>query len=198
MGNTYIQKSFYCRSLFSGSNLSPETVVQTLTTGDITLNLLRKSRINLRISAYAQLNGHFDFNRTPLAPPGTLIIAHEKPDQRASWDPHGLDGYYLGPTLDHYRCYQVHITKTKGTRIVDTVEIPPAELAMLITSSKDLASIAALELSNALQNPAPAAPFSQIGTAQLQALRQLLDIFLWHFHPVPHSMHPVVTKLLTI
>jgi hypothetical protein len=45
------------------------------------------------------------------------------------------------------------------------------------TSSKDLASIAALELSNALQNPAPAAPFSQIGTAQLQAMRQLSDIF---------------------
>jgi hypothetical protein len=59
----------------------------------INLNLLRKSRINPRMSAYAQLNGHFDFNITPLAPPGTRIIAHEKPDQRASWDPHGLDGY---------------------------------------------------------------------------------------------------------
>jgi hypothetical protein len=79
----------------------------------VTLNLLRKSRINPRMSAYAQLNGHFDFNRTPLAPPGTRIIAHEKPDQRASWSPHGLDGYYLGPELDHYRCYQVHITTQK-------------------------------------------------------------------------------------
>jgi hypothetical protein len=37
--------------------------------------------------------------------------------------------------------------------------------------------IAALELSHALQNPAPAAPFSHIGTAHLQALRQLSDIF---------------------
>jgi hypothetical protein len=45
------------------------------------------------------------------------------------------------------------------------------------TSSKDLASIAALELSHALQNTAPAAPFSHIGTAQLKALRQLSDIF---------------------
>jgi hypothetical protein len=42
----------------------------------ITLNFLRKSRINPRMSAYAQLNGHFDFNRTHLAPPGTRIIAH--------------------------------------------------------------------------------------------------------------------------
>jgi hypothetical protein len=38
-------------------------------------------------------------------------------------------------------------------------------------------SIDALELTNALQNPAPAAPFSHIGTAHLQALRQLSDIF---------------------
>jgi hypothetical protein len=43
-------------------------------------------------------------------------------------------------------------------------------------SSKDLAAIAALELSNALQSPSPAAPFSHIGTAQLQALRQLSKI----------------------
>jgi hypothetical protein len=41
------------------------------------------------------------------------------------------------------------------------------------TSSKDLAIISALELSNALQNPAPVAPFSHIGTTQFQALRQL-------------------------
>jgi hypothetical protein len=82
------------------------------------------------MSAYAQLNGHFDFNRTPLAPPGTRVIAHKKPDQRASWEPHGLDGYYMGPALDHYRCYQVHITKRKGTRIVDTVEFFPATLLM--------------------------------------------------------------------
>jgi hypothetical protein len=156
----------------------------------ITLNLLRKSRINPRISAYAQLNGNFDFKRMPLAPPGTRIIAHEKSDQRASWDPHGVEGYYLGPALDHYRCYQVDTTKTKETRIVDTVEFFPSKLSMPNTSSKDLASISALEFSNALQNPAPAAPFSHIGTAQLQALRQLSDIFLQHFCLVQHNMHP--------
>jgi hypothetical protein len=54
---------------------------------------------------------------------------------------------------------------------------PPAKLAMPSTSSKDLARIAALELFNAMQNPAFAAQFSQIGMAQLQALRQLSDIF---------------------
>jgi hypothetical protein len=34
-----------------------------------TLNLLRPSRLNPRLSAEAHLNGAFDYNKTPLAPP---------------------------------------------------------------------------------------------------------------------------------
>jgi hypothetical protein len=34
----------------------------------ITLNILMKSRINPRMSAYDQLNGHFELNRTPWRP----------------------------------------------------------------------------------------------------------------------------------
>ena len=47
---------------------------QLLPQATLTLNLLRPSRINPRLSADAQLNGIFDFNRTPLAPPGTKVI----------------------------------------------------------------------------------------------------------------------------
>ena len=43
-----------------------------------TLNLLRQSRQNPKLSAHAHLNGAFDFNRTPLAPLGTRVIIHEK------------------------------------------------------------------------------------------------------------------------
>jgi hypothetical protein len=56
----------------------------------LTMNLLRKSRINPRMYAYAQRNGHFDSNRTPMAPLGTRLISHEKPDQRTPWDPLGI------------------------------------------------------------------------------------------------------------
>jgi hypothetical protein len=66
-------------------------------------------------------------------------------------------------------------------------------------SSKYLASIAELELSNALQNPAPAAPFIHIGTAQLEALCQLSDIFSAAL-PSLTAQHapPIDTHLLTI
>ena len=48
----------------------------------LTLNLLRQSRINPKLSAEAQLNGDFDSNRTPLAPPGTKALIYESSDDR--------------------------------------------------------------------------------------------------------------------
>ena len=44
-----------------------------------TLNLLRQSRINPRLSAEAQLNGASVFNAAPLAPPETKAVIYEKP-----------------------------------------------------------------------------------------------------------------------
>jgi hypothetical protein len=53
-----------------------------------TLNLLCQSRLNLRLSAHAQLNGTFNYNRTPMAPHGTRVILHETPAQRGTWFTH--------------------------------------------------------------------------------------------------------------
>ena len=43
---------------------------------ELTLNLLHTSRYNPRLSAHAYLHGVHDFNREPLAPPGTKVIIH--------------------------------------------------------------------------------------------------------------------------
>jgi hypothetical protein len=67
----------------------------------ITLNMLRTSRINPNLSAATQIYGQNDFNRAPMAPPGTRIIAHETPKRRRTWAPHGQDGWYIGPALEH-------------------------------------------------------------------------------------------------
>jgi hypothetical protein len=142
-----------------------------------TLNLLRASRLNPRLSAHEQLNGTFDFNRTPLAPLGTRVVLHEKPAQRRSWDPHGQDGWYIGHAPEHYRCYQVYVTKTAGTRISDTVEFFPRATSMPRTSSADAATFAAQALVEALAHPAPAAPFALLGDLQQQALQKLAAIF---------------------
>ena len=49
---------------------------------EITLNLLSASIFNLRLSAYAQLNGELDFNCIPMDPPGTRTLVHDKPNNR--------------------------------------------------------------------------------------------------------------------
>jgi hypothetical protein len=70
---------------------------------------LHSSRVNPNLSAYAYLNGNFDFNKTPLAPPGTKLVVHLKPDQQASWAYHGKEGWYVGPAMEHYRCVKCYI-----------------------------------------------------------------------------------------
>ena len=83
---------------------------------DITLNLLRSSRRQPRLSAHACLFGNFDFNRTPLSVPGTKVVVHDPPSQRYTFAPHGTVGYYVGPALEHYRCYTIFFPSTQRTR----------------------------------------------------------------------------------
>jgi hypothetical protein len=69
---------------------------------EITLNLLRTSRLYPQLSAAAHIHGLVDYNKTYFAPPGCNIIAHEKPGKRRTWAPHGQHGYSLGPAMHHY------------------------------------------------------------------------------------------------
>ena len=94
---------------------------------ELTLNLMRGSRINPKLSAHAQLHGNFDFNRTPLAPPGIRVLVHVKPSERTTWSPHGADGWYTGPALDSYRCYTVWLWDTPATCICDTLTCFPTK-----------------------------------------------------------------------
>ena len=48
----------------------------------ITLDIMRKSRINPNICAHEQFFGIFNFNCTPFAPLGTIIVVHYKPEKR--------------------------------------------------------------------------------------------------------------------
>ena len=99
----------------------PEALPYLIPQAEITLNLMRKSNIDPTKSAYEIVHGPFDFNKTPLAPPGCPIVVHDSPNTRASWAPHGTDAYYVGPAPFHYRCYTVYIPSTKRTRISDTI-----------------------------------------------------------------------------
>jgi hypothetical protein len=79
-------KNHFIAGLCSADNNFPIRLwVKLLPQAEITLNLMRASRKNPAISAYEAINGTFDNNKTPLAPPGCKVIIHEKPSQRGSW-----------------------------------------------------------------------------------------------------------------
>jgi hypothetical protein len=88
-----------------------------------TLNLMWASRINPAILAYEALNGPYDWNRYPLAPLGCKAIVYKDGDTRGLWVSRGIDGWYLGPSKDHYRCTLYYIPKTRAYCISGSTEL---------------------------------------------------------------------------
>ena len=128
---------FIARLASTDLNFPLSNWCRLLPQAELTLNLLRPSQLNPILSAYAQLEGAFDFTRTPLAPLGTCVIVHEKPTQRRTWAPHGVDGWYIGPAMDHYQCYRVWIPSTHAERTADTVQFFPTILCTPNLSHRD-------------------------------------------------------------
>ena len=122
---------------------------------NITLNLLRNANSNPALSAYAYLYGPFDFNSTPLAPPGTRVIAYLDPTQRGTWDLNGEVGWYVGPAMNHYRCVEIYFTRTRTTRVCDTVRFFPHEIPFPQVTTADHLKQAASDIVYLLKNPAP-------------------------------------------
>jgi hypothetical protein len=86
-------KNHFIAGLCSTDTEFPQHLWDRLTDqAQTTLNILCPSQHNPHISAYAALKGTFDFNRTPMTPPGTKVLTHKKPGQRQSWDPHATEG----------------------------------------------------------------------------------------------------------
>ena len=140
---------------------------------ELTLNLLRNSRVNPRLSSYAYLFGPFDFNTTPLAPAGTKVLVHEKPSQRASWAYHGVEGWYIGPSLHHYRCLKCYLPSTGGTRDADTVQFFPKQIPFPQISTEDYLLQAATDILTVLKNPPPSLPSLTFGDATRNAIDHL-------------------------
>ena len=123
---------------------------QLLPHASLTLSLLRQSRMHPRLSGYAQLHGEFNYNITPLSPPGTQVIFHGQPAVRGTWASHGLKGWNLGPSMEHYRCHCVYVTKTRREHDSDCVEFPPHNTPLPYNYSSENVIIAAHKLAHDL------------------------------------------------
>ena len=156
---------------------------------EITMNLLRNCRFNPKLSAYAALNGPFDFNRTPLAPPGTKILMHEKIGNRRSWAPRGTDGWYIGPALEHYRCITCYLPETHATRVADTVEYFPNTVPIPSHTTEDLIRDAVTDIISALHSDKIAPPLLPLTDTTRTTLRAIATI-LNRAAPPPPPVKP--------
>ena len=87
----------------------------------ITINSLRPSILNPKLSAHAYLFSYLNLQSIHLDPPGTKVLAHSKPDKHGSWDLSAEDGWYMRLELEHYRCVDIYLPKTRAFRDCDTV-----------------------------------------------------------------------------
>jgi hypothetical protein len=159
---------------------------------EITINLLRQSNATPTVSAYAHLNGPFDYNKMPLAPMGCQVQVHEKSDARGTWAFHSIDGWYLSTSPEHYRTHRCHIKSTNCDRLSDTVvfqhkaithpSLTPADKLMQAVSAcaaalkgitaptKDINDLKALLDITAASSPIPTHSHTNDGVPRVRAI----------------------------
>ena len=143
---------------------------------ELTLNLSRPSKLNPKVSAYTLINGTFDFNKTPLAPAGKKTIVHDVATERASWAQHGSRGFYIGPALNHFRCYKNFMVKTKAVRISNTVEFFPVTCQNPQLTEQEKINILLQDLIAILSNPTRNVPSIEYGDDLNNALRTMQNL----------------------
>jgi hypothetical protein len=138
------------------------------------INLLRCSRVNPTKSAYEILKGPYNWNRYPLEPLVTKAVIYEDANTRASWAPHGLDAWLLGPLRDHYRCNLYYVPELKGYHVSGSANLFPQHcIALAFTPVTHVQ-----ELSTKLQETLATMGRTRCTYAVLKMLAQHLDAYV--------------------
>ncbi len=87
--------------------------------------MMRASQIDPTKLAYKTLYGPYDWNRYPLAPLGCKAVLYKDDNTRGLWASRGVDGWYLGPSMDHYHCNIYYIPKTHAYHISGSTKLFP-------------------------------------------------------------------------
>jgi hypothetical protein len=138
--------------------------------GELTINHLRSSSLDPNLSAYEGLHGSkFDFVAHPIHPLGTKGVVLEPVSTRESWAPHGLDGFYVGLSLDHYQCFRIYVIITNDFRTTDSLSWHPKKLHLPGSSKEELIHAKAEEILHLLQNHSIAAPDGTLSQREASA-----------------------------
>jgi hypothetical protein len=89
------------------------------------LNMMRASCINPSKPPYKTLYGPCDWNQYPLAPLGCKAAVYKDGNTIGSWVSRGVDGWYLGPSMENYCCDVYYILETRAYHVSGSTELFP-------------------------------------------------------------------------
>eukprot|EP00957_Ditylum_brightwellii_P068112 5170255-Ditylum_brightwellii.AAC.1 len=69
-------------------------------------SITRPCRLNPKLSAYASLEGIQNYNAHHVVPFGIDVTVPKTANQRSTWVLSSVEGWYIGPTLEHYQYYK--------------------------------------------------------------------------------------------
>ena len=143
---------------------------------ELTLNILRAARSNLKISAWAYLFGQFNYMVMPVVPLGIKVLAHDKPTNRPTWAIYRQEGWTIRPSLKHYRCIKCFFQPTRLVRNVDTVTFFPRDIPIPKVGLDDFLRQVAIDISTILTAPPSiTTPSLEAGDPTRKALKQIAE-----------------------
>ena len=139
------------------------------------LNLLRQSHSNPRISAYAHLYGHHDYNSHQFVPIGMEALVHDKPHRQKSFVQHCTKGFVLGTSTEHYRCWIVCTPISRSTPISAIVFFKYKYITNPTITPADAIIAATANLARVLMSNNAAVHLNSSQLADLTRLHKIID-----------------------
>jgi hypothetical protein len=117
---------------------------------ELTVNLLGQSNVapKCQLRPCPRPQGYM---KKPFAPIGCAVQFHIKPKNRRTWDTHTKAGYNLRTSMEHHQCFKICVTKTRATRVSDTVFFKHQYITYPTVSPENLVVAAAQQLTSALK-----------------------------------------------
>ncbi len=108
---------------------------------ELTVNLLQQSNVAPKVSTYAHVHGQHNYMKRPFAPLGCAVMAS---------NPRTVNSGTFTRTpvmaMEHDRCFNIYIVKTRATRISDTVFVKHQYITNPQVTTKTLVIKAVLDL----------------------------------------------------
>ena len=119
------------------------------------LTILRTSRNISKLTAYEEIKGVFDWNRTPMAPLGNKGVVYITLGMHNRFTSHCDNAYTTGCAPNHHQFLKFYVPATRGYIISGTYRLDPAHWTLSAVSEQEKTVTAAASLLAAFQKFIP-------------------------------------------